>query len=113
MNLGPLEIVVILVVALLVFGPKRLPEVGKQVGAALREIRKVQDTVRSEVNAVIQASPGPSPVASKPRALPVPAEEPDTAEPEPEGGTDAISQPPPAERFDPEPGFEGSPGSFS
>src|SRR5919204_176636 len=49
MNLGPAEILVILVVALVVFGPKRLPEVGRQVGGALRELRKVQDTVRTEI----------------------------------------------------------------
>jgi TatA/E family protein of Tat protein translocase len=53
MNLGPAEILVILVVALVVFGPKRLPEVGRQVGGALREIRKVQDTVRSEISSVM------------------------------------------------------------
>jgi Tat protein translocase TatB subunit len=53
MNLGPAEILVILVVALVVFGPKRLPEVGRQVGGALREIRKVQDSVRSEISSVL------------------------------------------------------------
>jgi TatA/E family protein of Tat protein translocase len=66
MNLGPAEIIVILVVALVVFGPKRLPEVGRQVGGALREIRKVQDTVRTEISSVINDEPtvdrtGPSP----------------------------------------------------
>ena len=50
MNLGPAEILVILVVALLVFGPKRLPEVGRQVGSAMRELRKMQDTVQSELD---------------------------------------------------------------
>ena len=46
MNLGPAEILVILVVALLVFGPQRLPEVGRQVGGAMRELRKMQDSVK-------------------------------------------------------------------
>jgi TatA/E family protein of Tat protein translocase len=54
MNLGPAEILVILVVALVVFGPKRLPEIGRQVGGAMRELRKVQDSVRSEINSVLQ-----------------------------------------------------------
>ncbi|HYQ13937.1 MAG TPA: twin-arginine translocase TatA/TatE family subunit, partial [Solirubrobacterales bacterium] len=31
-NIGPLEIVVVLVIALVVFGPKRLPELGKSMG---------------------------------------------------------------------------------
>ena len=46
---GPAEIAVILVVALIVFGPKRLPEVGRQVGAAMRELRKMQDAVKAEL----------------------------------------------------------------
>ncbi len=53
MSLGPAEILVILVVALLVFGPQRLPEVGRQVGAAMRELRKMQDTVRGELDTVL------------------------------------------------------------
>ena len=108
MNLGPLEILVILIVALLVFGPKKLPEVGRQVGAALREIRKVQETVRSEVNAVIQASPGPAALAGRPRPVSTRAEEPDHDE-----RTRTIPEQSTTERSDPEPGFEGPPGSFS
>lgn len=54
-----MEIVAILVVALIVFGPKRLPEVGRQVGAALRELRRIQDTVKSELREVM-AEPTPA-----------------------------------------------------
>ena len=54
-QLGPAEILVVFVVALLVFGPKRLPEVGRQVGRGLRELRKVQETVRTELNEIIHA----------------------------------------------------------
>jgi sec-independent protein translocase protein TatB len=46
-NIGPPELIVILLVALLIVGPKRLPEVGKSVGRALREIRRQTDEVRS------------------------------------------------------------------
>jgi sec-independent protein translocase protein TatA len=38
-NVGPLEIVVILIIALVVFGPKRLPELGKSLGKGIREFR--------------------------------------------------------------------------
>ena len=41
-QLGPLEIAVVLLVALLVFGPDRLPQMAKQVGGALRELRRIQ-----------------------------------------------------------------------
>jgi TatA/E family protein of Tat protein translocase len=53
MNLGGPEILVILVVALLVFGPNRLPEIGKQLGKALREFRKVEERVKSELSGVL------------------------------------------------------------
>ena len=38
-QVGPLELVVLLVIALLVLGPKKLPEVGRSVGRGLREFR--------------------------------------------------------------------------
>jgi TatA/E family protein of Tat protein translocase len=47
-----------LLVALLVFGPQRLPEVGRQVGAAMRELRKIQDTVRGEMDMVLNPEHG-------------------------------------------------------
>jgi len=65
MNVGPAEILVVLVVALIVFGPKRLPEVGRQVGAAMREVRRMQNTVRAELDTVLHPDvtpPDPSQV---------------------------------------------------
>ena len=59
-QLGPAEILVVLVIALMVFGPKRLPEVGRQVGRGLRELRKIQETVRDEINDVLH-TPEPAP----------------------------------------------------
>ena len=38
-NVGPLEIVLVLVIALVVFGPKRLPELGKSMGKGIREFK--------------------------------------------------------------------------
>jgi sec-independent protein translocase protein TatA len=38
-NIGPLEIVVILIIALVVFGPKRLPELGRSMGKGIREFK--------------------------------------------------------------------------
>jgi Tat protein translocase TatB subunit len=53
MSLGPEKIILILVVALIVFGPQRLPEIARQVGAAMRELRRMQDTVRGELENVL------------------------------------------------------------
>jgi sec-independent protein translocase protein TatA len=38
-NVGPLEIALVLVIALVVFGPKRLPELGKSMGKGIREFK--------------------------------------------------------------------------
>ena len=38
-NIGPMELIVVLVIVLLVFGPKRLPGLGKQLGSGMREFK--------------------------------------------------------------------------
>ena len=39
-NIGPMELIVVLVVVLLIFGPKRLPGLGKQLGTGMREFKE-------------------------------------------------------------------------
>jgi Tat protein translocase TatB subunit len=48
-NIGPLELLVLLVIALVVVGPDKLPELGRTVGRFLRELRKVQDEMKDAV----------------------------------------------------------------
>ncbi len=38
-NVGPLELAIVLIIALVVFGPKRLPELGKSLGRGIREFK--------------------------------------------------------------------------
>ena len=38
-NIGPLEIIIVLVVVLLIFGPKRLPQLGRSLGGGMREFK--------------------------------------------------------------------------
>ena len=38
-NIGPLELAIVLIIALVIFGPKRLPELGKSLGKGIREFR--------------------------------------------------------------------------
>jgi len=59
---NPGEWAIIFIVALIVFGPKKLPEIGQQIGQALREFRKVADdvtgatdSIRSEMHGVTQS----------------------------------------------------------
>ncbi len=58
-NLGPFELVAIFVVALLVFGPDKLPEMGRQVGKAFREFKKFQASMESNVRDVLDPITGP------------------------------------------------------
>jgi sec-independent protein translocase protein TatA len=80
-NLGPLELIAIFVVALLVFGPEKLPEIGRQVGRAVREFRRFQSTFQTDLGDALDGHltgpvlPGPAP-ATAAEATPVPDPEP-------------------------------------
>jgi TatA/E family protein of Tat protein translocase len=127
-NLGPFELVAIFVVALLVFGPEKLPEMGKQVGKAIREFRKFQESMQGQVRDVLEpiSGPiipngsivGPQPTNIKgviPTELPegqkpfgyyapvdAPSRETETAAPAPGGATQAGETPPPNDPAGPE-----------
>ena len=68
-SLGPAEILVVLVIALLVFGPDKMPEIARQVGKGFREFRRVQQHLRSELRDVVSEFDAPS---STPPGDPVP-----------------------------------------
>lgn len=53
-GMGPFEILVILVVALLVFGPDKLPQVARQVGGLVRDFRRLTSNLTAEFEAVSQ-----------------------------------------------------------
>lgn len=52
-NLGFTEILVILVVALLIFGPNKLPELGKSLGQGIREFKKSVGSIQEEVTKAV------------------------------------------------------------
>ncbi|NTU50840.1 MAG: twin-arginine translocase subunit TatB [Candidatus Aminicenantes bacterium] len=55
-SIGPAELILIFVVALLVFGPKKLPEIGRSVGKALREFKRTSDEIKGRIEEEIEAS---------------------------------------------------------
>src|SRR5437667_4119013 len=63
-SLGPAEILVVLVIALLVFGPNKMPEIAKQVGKGFREFRRVQQHLKSQLRDVVSEFDSPSSTAS-------------------------------------------------
>ena len=77
-TLGGPEIILILVLALIVFGPRKLPEVGKSVGRMLAEFRKASNEFRRTVEDEVEAEklretrPAPPPAAAPPTAAPAP-----------------------------------------
>jgi sec-independent protein translocase protein TatA len=62
-NIGPAEMIVILLIALVVFGPKRLPEIGRTVGKSLREFRRATQDLRDEFEGTLDADEAAPPDA--------------------------------------------------
>jgi sec-independent protein translocase protein TatA len=54
LDIGIQELLVIMVLALLVFGPEKLPELGRRLGRAMREFRRASDEFRSTVEQNLQ-----------------------------------------------------------
>lgn len=84
--LGVPELIFIFVLALLIFGPRRLPELGKTLGRAMGEFRRATSDLKSSFDTELaleeeQKKQRPRP-ADRPR--PVPAERPEQAADEPE-----------------------------
>lgn len=69
-NIGPLELIVILVVALLVVGPQRLPEIGRSIGKGIREFRKAQDEVQRSLRMTLQDDDAKPKRSARPRRRP-------------------------------------------
>jgi sec-independent protein translocase protein TatA len=77
-GIQPIHLIVIIVVALLVFGPQKLPEIGRGLGKAINEFREgtreMTEGFREEVTTATTAAPArltPTPVASDAPVTPV------------------------------------------
>ena len=46
-GIGPLELIIVLVIALVIFGPKRLPDLGRSLGSGMREFK---DSITAKSN---------------------------------------------------------------
>jgi sec-independent protein translocase protein TatA len=74
-DIGPLELVIILAIALLVLGPKRLPGLGKQLGTGMREFKdSITGKDKDDAPAARTLEDAPKPAAAPTPAEPVAAE---------------------------------------
>jgi sec-independent protein translocase protein TatA len=67
-NIGAPEIILLLLVALLLFGAKRLPEIGRSLGSGMREFKESVTGENKKVEATRSELPPPAPVATPPAA---------------------------------------------
>ncbi len=92
-NLGLSEMVIVFVIALIVFGPRRLPEIGRSLGNAMREFRRSLNQIqreieladpvkplKDEVNSILSPRPGAPAAADSPISS--------TATPQPDSASD-------------------------
>jgi sec-independent protein translocase protein TatA len=105
-QIGPLEVVIVLVIALLVFGPKKLPELGKGLGRGMRDFKRglsgdddhddddererERERRRREDAEAAAIAPAPAPVEPAPEPTPVATTPPPppVAEPAPTAASD-------------------------
>jgi len=73
---GPLELVIILVIALLILGPGKLPDVGAALGKSIREFRKASSDVQDAVKINVDTSPLPNVLSSTALANATPTDPP-------------------------------------
>jgi sec-independent protein translocase protein TatA len=65
MSLGPMEIVGILVIVLLLFGAKKVPEIMRGFGEGLREFKKASHEAVDEIQRAVSEDPPTEPAAKK------------------------------------------------
>ena len=76
-DIGLQELVLIFVIALLVFGPKNLPQLGRSLGRAMREFKRASDEFRTTIETNLEMNePDPMP---HPTTSPIPTETPTAA----------------------------------
>jgi sec-independent protein translocase protein TatA len=79
MSLGPLELAMLAAIALLFFGPAKLPQLGKSIGEAIRGFKGAMSDMNNEIN---------KPEPNSEKSTPKPPSQPTASEPE----TEAVNQ---------------------
>jgi TatA/E family protein of Tat protein translocase len=69
---GPLELVIILVIALVILGPGKLPDVGASLGKSIKEFRKASSDIQEATTITVDTSPLPPQPAAQAQAVATP-----------------------------------------
>jgi TatA/E family protein of Tat protein translocase len=94
-SLGFAELAFIFVLALLIFGPKKLPEIGRTLGRGMAEFRKASNELKRTLNTELALDETPTPPSLRPRRVEQPemfGSEPEPPEPEAESPREAPAQ---------------------
>jgi sec-independent protein translocase protein TatA len=101
-DISPIQIVIVLVIALLVFGPKRLPELGRTIGRGLREFKSSVDlSGDDDAPAPRRRAAHEGPAPAPPAPPPGPVQHADEADEVLDGVVVSGAEPPAPERSEP------------
>ena len=96
-NIGPGELIIVLIIALIVVGPGKLPDVGAALGKSIREFRKaasdVKESTALETTAAATPAPAPAPMTAASVPAPAPMAAPTVPSPEPASSQAAPAEP--------------------
>jgi TatA/E family protein of Tat protein translocase len=102
-NIGPGELIIVLIIALIVVGPGKLPDVGSALGKSIREFRKAASDVKESTSldvpaaAPAAAAPAPTPAPAVPAPAPAVPVAPPAVPAAPVAAAPAVPAAPPAE----------------
>ncbi|MCL2526485.1 MAG: twin-arginine translocase TatA/TatE family subunit [Coriobacteriia bacterium] len=103
MSVGPLEIGIVLLIVIILFGPKQLPKLGKMFGKTMTEVRSGIEEANETINPA--AAEAPAAAAAPAEAAPAPKFDPQTGEP--------LVAAEPAPKFDPQTGEPLAPAAVA
>lgn len=72
-NIGFPELILILAVALIVFGPRKLPEIGRSIGRAMGEFRRASHDLKTSLEEDIDVEKGTRPAPKEPPPASIPS----------------------------------------